>query len=1333
MSSTAAAANTPTSAPSTPSTTSPTSPTSSSTTPDQSRSVDTRSVDTMCGYCGVGCGLTLTASPDGTLTSRGTPDHPVNRGRLCTKGSTTADLLVSGGRQTTALVDGEASDTTGAVNEVARRFTALREEHGHDAVALYVSGQMTLEAQYVANKLAKGYLRTNLIESNSRLCMASASTGYKQAFGADGPPGSYDDLDHADVFLVTGANMADCHPILFLRMMDRVKAGAKLIVVDPRRTATAKKADLHLPVAPGTDMALLNGLLRMICDNGDTDPEFIASYTDNWEVMEDHLADYPVEEVSRITGIEEDDLRTAAEWIGSTRRFVSLWTMGLNQSVHGTWHTTALCNLHLATGALCTTGAGPFSLTGQPNAMGGREMGYMGPGLPGQRSVLDDAQRAEVEDIWEVPPGTLHTDLGGGTVDLFRELGDEDSPVRAVWVICTNPAATVPNSSQVIKGLTGADLVVVQDAYAGSATAGHADIVLPAALWTESDGVMVNSERTMTLSSPLLDAPGEAAPDWELICRVARAMGFPGFDFASAAEIFDEIRRFHNPRTGWDLRGVDHARLKDGPVQWPVAPGGDARNPVRYLNDGISQSRLVTDDGEVPRLAFPTDTGRAQFVARPWLPPHELPDEDFPLTLTTGRLPHQWHTMTKTGRVKKLMKLNPSGFVQVHLTDAEPLGIGAGDIVRVTSRRGTLDAPAVVDEGIVPGTCFIPMHFANVPVNELTTDAVDPESLQPEFKACAVSLLRVAAAPKTPDDMDDDADGADGADDADTVSVVWASQTGTVEEYVPGLVSSLTAVGVPARARCADSVDVGKLQGTVLFVVSSTGDGDAPDMAASLWEELEALQNKQDKQDASGAAGAPALAGLRCAVLGFGDSSYADFCGFARKLEDRVSALGAELLLPRASCEPDFAGTAASWFAAAAEALGADPDDIARATSSSAASQGPARGSRANPVTATVAAASRLTGGDPGATGREVRRYTFTLPCLPADADSTTDADSASDATAYSTGDALGVLPRNRATTVDEFLHFTGLDPAVPHPETGQPLREALTRLDITSVTPALLELVHRQHPDAGIDELTGSAGNTADTTALRTFAYGRHLCDVLASYPVTADLTEWLEVLTELRPRLYSISSSPLADPNQVEITVSTVAFTSPRGASRRGVSSGFLAELAPGDEVEVFIKPNRSFGPPERPDAPMIMIGPGTGVAPFRGFLQDRMCSGAAGDNWLFFGDRHRDTDFLYGEELSGMHHRGILTRFDTAFSRDQEKKVYVQDRMLHHAADLWEWIGRGAHLYVCGDAGRMAADVDSALCRIVAEQGRMDSEDARSFVAGLAAERRYVRDVY
>jgi sulfite reductase (NADPH) flavoprotein alpha-component len=344
---------------------------------------------------------------------RGDRDHPANRGRLCTKGATSAELLAAPGRLTTALSGSAEIGVDEAISQAAAGLRRIVDEYGPDAVALYVSGQMTLEAQYLANKLAKGFLRTNQIESNSRLCMASAGSGYKLSLGADGPPGSYDDLDHADVFFVIGANMADCHPILFLRLLDRVKAGAKLIVVDPRRTATADKADLYLPVRPGTDLALLNGLLHLLVENGHIDADFIAAHTEGWEAVRPFLADYPPSVVADVTGIPEADLRMAAEWIGAAGNWVSLWTMGLNQSTHGTWNTNAICNLHLATGAIGRTGSGPFSLTGQPNAMGGREMGYMGPGLPGQRSVLVPADRAFTEQVWGLPPGTISDTVGG--------------------------------------------------------------------------------------------------------------------------------------------------------------------------------------------------------------------------------------------------------------------------------------------------------------------------------------------------------------------------------------------------------------------------------------------------------------------------------------------------------------------------------------------------------------------------------------------------------------------------------------------------------------------------------------------------------------------------------------------------------------------------------------------------------------------------------------------------------------------------------------------------------------------------------------------------------
>ncbi|MFE2137386.1 molybdopterin oxidoreductase family protein, partial [Streptomyces sp. NPDC059466] len=709
----------------------------------------TTQVRTVCSYCGVGCGLVLDigAGPDGrrtVLKASGDKEHPANSGRLCTKGATTADMLAAPGRLTTALLRagrGEEArpvpvDT--ALAETARRLRAILDEHGPDSVAFYVSGQMSLEAQYLANKLAKGFVRTNQIESNSRLCMASAGAGYKLSLGADGPPGSYDDLDRADVFLVIGSNMADCHPVLFLRLMERVKAGARLIVVDPRRTATAAKADLFLRIRPGTDLALLNGLLYLLHEGGHTDTEFIARHTEGWEAMPAFLAGYPPAVVASVTGIPEEDIRAAARLIGEAGEWTSCWTMGLNQSTHGTWNTNALVNLHLATGAICRPGSGPFSLTGQPNAMGGREMGYMGPGLPGQRSVLVDDERAFVEELWGLPDGTIREDgVGRGTVEMFRRMADGD--IKACWIICTNPVASVANRRTVVEALEAAEFVVTQDVFAETETNAYADVVLPGALWTETDGVLVNSERTLTLALQAVDPPGEAMADWRIIAAVARAMGYEeGFSYESAEQVFEEIKRAWNPRTGWDLRGASYERLRGGPVQWPVAEAdGPRRSPIRYRRGA--------------HLSFPTASGRAVFHARPHLPPAEMPDDDYPFVLNTGRLPHQWHTLTRTGKVARLNRLNPGPFVEVHPRDAESLGIVEGDSVEVASRRGRAVLPAVVTERVQPGCVFAPFHWNDLfgeylSINAVTGDAVDPVSFQPEFKVCAVSLTRTRGA-----------------------------------------------------------------------------------------------------------------------------------------------------------------------------------------------------------------------------------------------------------------------------------------------------------------------------------------------------------------------------------------------------------------------------------------------------------------------------------------------------------------------------------------------------------------------------------------------------------
>ncbi len=701
-----------------------------------------------CCYCGVGCGVLIHSTRDAGGQARitgveGDPDHPANFGRLCSKGMALAESARS--LQGRALQPelrarrGEARravDWGLALDTVAERLAHIVERHGPDSIAFYLSGQLLTEDYYVFNKLAKGLLRTANIDTNSRLCMSSAVAGYKLALGADGPPTCYGDLEHAKTVLFAGSNAAYAHPVLF-RRLEEAKArdpDVRWIVVDPRRTDTAAMADLHLQIQPGTDVALFNGMLHHLVWEGLLDEGFIAAHTSGFAGLKALLREYTPRMSAEICGIAADDLVTAAEWFGRSPAALSLYCMGLNQSAHGTDKNLALIQLHLATRQIGRPGAGPFSLTGQPNAMGGREVGGMATMLAAHRELGDAAHRAEVETLWNLAPGTLPARPGLAAVELFEAL--RGGRVKAVWIACTNPVHSMPDIGVVREALHRAEYVIVQEAFAGTDTVPYADALLPASTWGEKEGTVTNSERRISRVRAAVDAPGQAKPDWWIAREVARRLearlAVPGaaplFEAATPSALFDEHRALTIGRD-LDIGGLDYGVLeRDGPQQWPF-PAGATHGHARRYEDGV----------------FATADGRARFHPTAYRPVAEPTSARFPLRLLSGRLRDQWHGMSRTGRVPRLSAHSPEPGLRMHPDDAARRGLKAGELVRVASKRGQLVLPLELSDEVVSGTVFAAMHWSGQSlssggINEVSQPAVDARSLQPELKHAAVRV-----------------------------------------------------------------------------------------------------------------------------------------------------------------------------------------------------------------------------------------------------------------------------------------------------------------------------------------------------------------------------------------------------------------------------------------------------------------------------------------------------------------------------------------------------------------------------------------------------------------
>jgi assimilatory nitrate reductase catalytic subunit len=696
------------------------------------------SIRTTCPYCGVGCGIVARKRSDGSVAIAGDPQHPANGGKLCSKGSALGETLGLEGRLLHPRIHGQRVAWNTALDHIARGFRRIIDEHGPDSVALYVSGQLLTEDYYVANKLMKGYIGSANIDTNSRLCMSSAVAGHKRAFGEDIVPGCYEDLALADLIVLVGSNTAWCHPVLFQRILKarRTRPEMRIVVIDPRRTATCELADLHLPIRAGTDVWLFNGLLAYLHQQGHANDAFVADHTTDVSraivVAENTAGD--AKAVAQRCRIDVERLLEFYALFARTERTVTVFSQGVNQSSAGTDKVNSIINCHLLTGRIGQPGMGPFSVTGQPNAMGGREVGGLANMLAAHMELDDAEDRRTVQSFWNSP--TIATRPGLKAVDLFDAI--HDRRVKAVWIMATNPIVSLPDADKVKEALRRCELVVVSDCVESTDTTALAHVLLPAAAWGEKDGTVTNSDRQISRQRAFMPLPGEAKPDWWIVCQVARRLGFgDAFAFESVHDIFLEHARLsttnNNGKRAFDIGGLaalsrdEFASLR--PIRWPVPTAGHPGTP-RLLGDGRFYHR----------------DGKARFVATVPHLPANAPDEEYPLILNTGRVRDQWHTMTRTGVAPRLTSHVPEPFVDMHAQDALLTGAKAGDLVRVATQWGSLIVRLKVSGEMPRGMIFVPIHWnsafaSDARVGALVNPIVDPISGEPELKATPARVM----------------------------------------------------------------------------------------------------------------------------------------------------------------------------------------------------------------------------------------------------------------------------------------------------------------------------------------------------------------------------------------------------------------------------------------------------------------------------------------------------------------------------------------------------------------------------------------------------------------